>query len=231
MLFHDKRLSGDGTISCARCHNLASRGMDSLPHSIGIADQEGSVNAPTVFNAVFNLAQFWDGRAATLKEQVDGSVTNPIEMGSTWPDVIRKLESDSDYPRLFRNIYADKINKDHVKDAIAAFEQTLVTVNSRFDQYLRGNSSAINHNEKRGYELFKSYGCSACHQGMNVGGNMFQLFGVMNHYLADKKNAIKADLGRFNVTGKDADKYTFKVPSLRLITHTAPISMMVAWQP
>ena len=193
--------------------------------STGIEGRLGLVNAPTVFNAGFNFKQFWDGRAHTLSDQIDGPVQSNIEMESLWPDVVTKLYQDDDYPGLFEQVYADReqtISRGTIKDAIAEFVQSLITPNSRFDRWLAGDEEALSAHEKEGYALFKSYGCVSCHQGANVGGNMFQVFGVINDYFKKRGNITEADLGRFNVTGNIADRHAFKVPSLRMAAHTAP---------
>lgn len=224
-LFHDPRLSKNDTISCATCHDLSAGGDDGQVVSIGIEGRPGLVNAPTVFNSGYNFKQFWDGRAHTLEEQVDGPLQSRIEMESIWPDVVTKLFQDEDYPRLFQEVYpkdAQAISRQNIKDAIAEFQRSLITPNSRFDQWLRGNVGALNEQEKEGYALFKRYGCVSCHQGANVGGNMFQVFGVINDYFRKRGNITDADLGRFNVTGNEVDKHAFKVPSLRMAAHTAP---------
>ncbi len=222
-LFFDPRLSVDNSISCAHCHNLDEKGgADALRHSFGVQGREGLVNAPTVFNSALNSTQFWDGRAKSLEDQVDGSVQAHAEMASTWPQVVEKLRADAEYRRLFLRSYKTDINPANIKHAIAEFERTLLTPNSRFERYLKGDENAINAEEKDGYRLFKSYGCVACHQGRNVGGNMFQVLGVMGDYFSDHKVENKADYGRFNVTGRQEDKYRFKVPSLRLAVLTAP---------
>ncbi len=221
-LFHDTRLSKDNSVSCASCHDLSSGGDDGLTLSVGVEGQSSVVNAPTVFNSGFNFKQFWDGRAHTLEEQVDGPIQSPIEMGSIWPDVVSKLFQDEDYPGLFQQIYPDSINRQNIKDALAQFMRSLTTPDSRFDRWLKGDDSALNGQEKRGYALFKRYGCVSCHQGAAVGGNMFQVFGVINDYFKKRGNITTADLGRFNVTGNEADRHAFKVPSLRMAAHTAP---------
>lgn len=221
-LFHETRLSGDNSISCASCHVLDSGGVDGLPHSFGVNDIEGDINTPTVFNSGLNYSQFWDGRAATLEEQINGPISNPKEMASNWPEVISRLKADQGYAASFAAIYENGINADNIRDAIATFERSLNAVDSRFDQYLRGDDQAITDDERKGYELFKSYGCVACHQGQNVGGNMFQKLGIMGDYFADRGNETEADLGRFNVTRDKMDRHVFKVPSLRLSVLTAP---------
>ena len=222
ILFHDPRLSKDGTVSCASCHVLGSGGGDGRRVSLGIEGREGAINSPTVFNARFNFKQFWDGRADSLEDQVDGPIQSPIEMGSLWPEVVAKLYEDERYPALFQQSYPDGISRKNVKNAIAAFVGSLVTPNSRFDQWLNGNDSALTDHEKQGYALFKNYGCVSCHQGANVGGNMFQVFGVLNEYFKRRGNITEADLGRYNVTGNIADRHSFKVPSLRMAAYTAP---------
>lgn len=221
-LFHEARLSGDNSISCAHCHALDNGGVDGLPHSFGVEGREGPINSPTVFNSNLGFVQFWDGRAATLEAQIEGPVNNPLEMDSNWPDVIGKLSSDPNYAREFRTIYADGITAANIKNAIAEFERSLTTPNSRFDRFLRGDASAISDEEKQGYEVFKEYGCVSCHQGAAVGGNMFQKFGVIGDYFKKRGHLTPADNGRMNVTGKESDKHVFKVPSLRLVTLTAP---------
>lgn len=221
-LFNNPQLSHDNTISCASCHSLSTGGTDLLVHSIGIKGRVGSINAPTVFNSGFNFKQFWDGRAETLEDQIDGPTHAPGEMGSNWTEIISKLNQSPDYIAAFNELYADGIQSRNVKDAIATFERSLSTPNSRFDKFLRGDNGILTNEEKEGYRLFKSYGCASCHQGINVGGNLFQKFGVMGDYFADRGNVTKADLGRFNVTGDPTDRYVFKVPSLRNVALTPP---------
>ncbi len=221
-LFHEPRLSAGNSISCGHCHNLSTNGADGLPRSIGVNDEEGLVNTPTVFNAALHIAQFWDGRAATLEKQVDGPIHNPKEMNSNWPDVVAKLSTDRKYVDAFSRLYADGITSNNIRDAIATFERTLVTLDAPFDRFLRGESNAISAEEKQGYLIFKGHGCASCHQGANVGGNMYQRFGVVKDYFVDHPIVNKADFGRFNVTGLEQDRHVFRVPSLRLVTLTAP---------
>lgn len=221
-LFHDERLSGDNSISCAHCHALDQGGVDGIRHSFGVEGREGPINSPTVFNSGLNFVQFWDGRAVTLEDQVEGPVHAGKEMDSNWSQVIQKLSADKKYPGDFKAIYRDGMTSENIKNAIAEFERSLNTPNSRFDRYLRGEADAISDDEKTGYTLFKDYGCVACHQGSNVGGNMYQTFGVMGNYFKDRGSVTKVDYGRYNVTGNEKDRYVFKVPSLRLVTLTAP---------
>ena len=221
-LFHDPRLSKDSTVSCSNCHDLRFGGDDGRRVSLGIEGRRGVINAPTVFNSGLNFRQFWDGRARTLEEQIDGPVQSPIEMGSLWPEVVAKLYEHESYPARFGALYPDGINRANIKNALAEFVRSLITPNSRFDRWLKGDESALNEREKHGYALFKSYGCVSCHQGANVGGNLFQIFGVLNEYFKRRGNITDADLGRYNVTGNDSDRHSFKVPSLRMAAHTAP---------
>ncbi len=220
-LFHDQRLSHDNSVSCASCHALNRGGVDRLPQAVGINGSMGTVNTPTVFNSGLGFRQFWDGRAATLEEQASGPVHNPIEMGSNWDEVIFKLNQDSEYPQLFREAYGDEIKPEYITDAIAMFERTLLTPDSRFDRYLNGEKNILSDDEKKGYRLFTSYGCVSCHQGVNLGGNMFQRFGVVEGYF-ENRLLKKSDFGRFNVTGREEDRYVFKVPSLRNVAVTPP---------
>jgi len=222
LLFHDPQLSADNTVSCATCHDLKTGGVDRVKFSKGIKGRMGKINTPTVYNSGLLFRQFWDGRAETLEDQVDGPVQNPVEMGSQWPDVLAKLYDDEKYPGMFKAIYEDGITRDNVKNVIAEFQRSLITPNSRFDQYLRGDENAITAREKHGYKLFKRYGCVSCHQGVAVGGNMFQLFGAVNSYFKVRGNITEADMGRFNVTGNPEDKHVFKVPSLRMVALTPP---------
>lgn len=221
-LFKDPLLSKDGSVSCASCHALDKGGVDGRRYSVGINGAAGAVNTPTVFNSGLNFKQFWDGRAETLEAQVDGPLQSAVEMGSEWPDVLGKLRLDASYVRAFRDIYPDGVSRKNVTNAIAEFQRSLITPNAPFDRFLRGDASALSDNEKAGYRNFKDYGCASCHQGVNVGGNMFQRMGVMGDYFADRGGITAADFGRFNVTGDAADKFTFKVPSLRNVARTAP---------
>jgi len=220
-LFHDPLLSRDGSISCAKCHDLSRGGADSVAHSTGINGAEGSINTPTVYNSCLNLAQFWDGRVLSLEQQVEGPITNPVEMGSDWPTLLDRLKN-SPYGAEFNWLYHRDPRREDVEDAIATFERSLVTVGSRFDQWLLGDNNALTPAERKGYDLFKSLGCISCHQGANVGGNMYQKFGFFGNWFIDRGQTSRADLGRFNITGREEDRYVFKVPGLRLVTLTPP---------
>src|SRR6185295_5629112 len=169
----------------------------------------------------FNFRQFWDGRADTLEQQVEGPLLNPKEMKSYWPELLKVVNEDAGYKADFAAIFGELPAREHVTACLAAFLRSLVTV-SRFDKYLRGDANAITEREKQGYELFKRKGCVTCHQGSNAGGNLFSKFGAMGDYFADRGTLQQADLGRFKITGKEEDKYVFKVPSLRNVAKTAP---------
>jgi len=221
-LYHDKRLSGDDTVACATCHGLNTGGVDGKPHSTGVEGQQGGINAPTVLNSALNFVQFWDGRAATLEDQAGGPPLNPKEMKSSWPQIIGKLSKDAAMNAEFQKVFGEGPTPKNITAAIATFERTLITYNSPFDRYLKGDKSALDAEQKKGYELFKSLGCVSCHQGAGVGGNMYQKFGVMGDYFAERGHPTDADNGRFNVTKRPEDMNVFKVPSLRNITLTAP---------
>lgn len=223
ILFHDKRLSKDNTVACSSCHNLKQAGQDGMAVAIGVKGLKGSVNSPTVFNSGFAFRLFWDGRSPTLEDQVGGPIHNPVEMASNWQDVIDKLSKDPQIMARFIEIWEEGISQENIEEAIAEFERSLTTPNSPFDQYLRGDYSALTADEIKGWHLFRDLGCISCHQGVGIGNNMYANLGVMGDYFADRgRPIVDSDLGRFNVTGKDKDKYVFKVPSLRNVALTAP---------
>ncbi|QDF29816.1 cytochrome-c peroxidase [Halarcobacter anaerophilus] len=213
-LFFDTRLSKDNTISCATCHDLSNGGDDGLSVSFGVEGLKGTVNAPTVLNSVFNFRQFWNGRAKSLEEQALGPIENPVEMGNKLDILVRNLQN-TEYKEMFEAIYGSLITKDNLVDAISEFEKTLITPNSRFDKYLLGDEKAITKYEKEGYEIFKNKGCIACHHGVNIGGNHYNKFGAFKEITSD-------NLGRYDITKKEEDKYYFKVPSLRNVALTSP---------
>ncbi len=217
-LFFDPRLSKSGFISCNSCHNLSMGGTDNLKTSIGDRWQQGPINSPTVLNARLNVAQFWDGRAKNLQEQAGGPIANPKEMGFTHELAVDVLRSIPQYVNEFNKVFGSRtVDMGKVTTAIAAFEDTLVTPDSRFDQWLKGNKKALTAQELRGYQTFKTSGCVACHNGPNAGGASFQKMGVVEPY----KTANAAE-GRVGVTGKDADRFLFKVPTLRNVELTYP---------
>lgn len=216
-LFFEKKLSNDNTVSCASCHIIEDGGDDNKQYSTGIDKKIGGINAPTVLNSWFNFVQFWDGRAESLHEQAKGPITNPIEMNSNFNDVINKLQNIPLYQKSFQLIFEDGITQENIVDSIAEFEKQLTTPNSRFDLFLKGKQDALSTKEQQGYKLFKSSGCISCHNGVNIGGNLYQKMGIMKKYEVENMN-----LGKYNITKKHSDKYYYKVPSLRNINLTAP---------
>ena len=217
-LYFDPRLSKSGFISCNSCHNLSMGGSDNLATSIGHNWQKGPINAPTVLNSGMNVAQFWDGRAATLKAQAGGPIANPGEMAFTHELAVEMLATIPGYVIEFQQAFGTPaIDIDRVTTAIAAFEETLVTPNARFDKWLRGDKRALSLEEERGYDLFKASGCTACHNGPAAGGASFRKMGVVEPY----RTSSPAE-GRVAVTGKDADRFNFKVPTLRNVELTYP---------
>ena len=223
-LFHDKRLSVDNTVSCASCHELATAGVDNHQYSHGVNEQLGGVNAPTVYNAVYNFVQFWDGRAVTLADQAAGPPLNPVEMASeSFDDIIAKLNADKKFAKAFKAVYPDGITQANITNAIEEFERTLITPDSRFDKWLRGDDSAITAEELEGYEMFKKYDCATCHNGQNLGGLSYELMGLRNHYFADRGLELThEDNGRYKETQNERDRHRFKVPGLRNVEHTWP---------
>lgn len=223
-LFHDPRLSIDNTVSCSTCHALETAGVDNHQYSHGVNDQLGGVNAPTVYNAVYNFVQFWDGRAATLAAQAAGPPLNPVEMASpSFDDIIAKLKADREFSKAFNAVYPDGLTEANITDAIEEFERTLITPNSRFDKWLLGDDSALTADELNGYELFKQYDCATCHVGQNLGGQSYELMGLRKHYFADRGLELTVeDNGRFKETQDERDRHRFKVPGLRNVEHTWP---------
>lgn len=220
ILFADPRLSIDDQVSCLSCHRLDLGGADRQTRSIGATGVPTKVNTPTVFNVAYNFRFNWNGQFETLEAQIAGLVENV--MGISWEQIIPKLQQVPDYVQRFNTIYAGGITSRNVIDAIAVYERSLNTPNSRFDQLLSGDYTALTVEEREGYRLFKSYGCVSCHQGVNVGGNLFQTFGVVGDYFTDRGNITPADYGRYNVTGSENDRFVFRVPSLRNVAITPP---------
>ena len=223
-LFHDTRLSVDNTVSCASCHALETAGVDNHQYSHGVDDQLGGVNAPTVFNAVYNFVQFWDGRAKTLADQAAGPPLNPVEMASeSFDQIINKLKADKKFVKEFTAVYPDGLTAENLTDAIEQFERTLVTPNSAFDKWLRGDDAALAADELEGYELFKKYDCATCHVGPNLGGQSYELMGLRRHYFAERGLELThEDNGRYKETQLERDRHRFKVPGLRNVEHTWP---------
>ncbi|MDD0823383.1 cytochrome-c peroxidase [Mannheimia sp. AT1] len=222
-LFFDGRFSADGSIECHTCHQLDKGGTDRLQTSTGIEGKKGGINAPTVYNAAFNILQFWDGRADSLATQAEGPPLNPVEMGSeNWEDIIAKFEADDEFKQRFLSIYPN-ITKETLTDAIAEFEKTLITPNSAFDRYLKGDENAMTEAQKRGYESFQNAKCDTCHTGIAMGGQSFEYMGLYDDYFKARGTPITADdQGRYSQTKDPRDMHRFKVPTLRNIALTAP---------
>jgi len=218
LLFFDKRLSADGTVSCASCHNSNFGFSDALSVSVGIRGQKGRRSAPTIINAAYTDAAgplFWDGRAESLEEQALGPITNPIEMGNTIENVVTLINGRTGYRALFFQAFADSVaTAERIAKAIASFERTIISRNARFDRYLAGDQSALTSQEKRGLDIFMGEGhCINCHNGPNLTDNKFHNIGVEGGVV---------DLGRFEVTQHPSDLYRFRTPTLRNIEKTAP---------
>lgn len=218
LLFNDTRLSANGEISCASCHNINKGGMDVNNPSVGVSGEPLDRNSLTVWNTRFNFLHMWDGRASSLKQQALMPMRDKREMAITTVQIKKLLTSDAQYKKLFNEFYNGKTAMRNVADALAEFQSSLIAINAPFDRFLRGDKRAITAQQKNGYKLFKSYGCVACHQGTNVGGNMLQKFGVVSSLSEQHKK----DLGRYNVSKLERDKHVFRVPSLRMAMYTAP---------
>lgn len=223
-LYYDTRLSKTGNNSCNSCHNLKTFGVDNKATSTGDAGKNGDRNSPTTLNAAFHATQFWDGRAKTIEEQAGMPIMNPVEMAIPSKAFLeKKLGGIDEYIKAFAAAFPGEkapLTYDNLQNAIGAFERTLVTP-TRFDAYLGGNMAALTTAEKDGMRLFISTGCTACHTGVALGGNMFQKFGLLADY-HPLTGSTNADEGRKAVTKQDADRDMFKVPSLRNIAKTHP---------
>lgn len=217
-LFHSTLLSKDNTISCASCHMITLGGDDGFAVSTGVNDQLGQRNSPTVLNAVFNFRQFWDGREQNLALQIEGPVHNPVEMATSWPEVIAKLKADPYFLSAFKNISRLGVTKPNIVKALVTFEQSLVTPNAPIDRYLLGEKQALSQQQIRGLDKFIRFGCATCHQGKNIGGNFYQKLGRLDEIPVK----LKLDLGLYEFSKDPADKFTFKVPSLRNVAETGP---------
>ena len=221
MLFHDVRLSRGDVLACSSCHLLAEGGDDNRARSPGWDGELLSFNAATVFNAALSFRLNWRGNFRTLEEQNEAVLLDRNLMNTTWAELLPKLRADAAYREAFATAYGSEPLPEHVLDALATFQRSLVTPDARFDRHLRGERDAITPEERRGYELFKDYGCIACHQGVNVGGNLFQQFGIFYDPFSQWPLRT-ADFGRFTITGAADDRFVFRVPSLRNVAITAP---------
>lgn len=223
-LYYDKRLSKDENVSCNSCHDLERYGVDNLPTSPGDEGETGDRNSPTVLNAALHFVQFWDGRAKDVEEQAGGPILNPVEMGIPNEEfLLERLSGIEEYQTMFREAFPDQDNPltyGNIQNAIGAFERTLLTP-SDFDRYLEGDISALDEQQKKGLEKFIDNGCTTCHMGVLLGGNMYHKFGVYDEYW-EHTQSEKIDEGLASVTGKEAQKFMFKVPSLRNVEKTYP---------
>ena len=220
-LFLDPRLSSNGQVSCESCHHIFINGAESIPSSIGVHG-EGPRNSPTLFNISLNTRFFWDGRAASLEQQLDGPIHNPLEMDSNWTDIIQFLTSSEHYSKRFKQEYNGDITEKTIKNALVTFMTTLNTPDAPFDHYLKGDKDAISQVAINGWDKFQQLGCVFCHQGQNVGGNLFQKFGNLSALETQFGDSVTDDLGRFDITGDINDRHVFRVPSLRNVAITAP---------
>lgn len=221
-LYYSNFFSKNNDRSCASCHILQQGGADNLPRYKEINHKIGNIQTPTVLNASLNFRQFWNGRVKTLIGVVDDHLQDPTIFANDWPVVIDRFTQDEDFAAAFKKSYEQEPNQQNIKDALHVFLLTLLTPNSPFDRYLKGDNNAISAEAKKGFRLFKEYGCITCHEGPNFGGNLFQKMGIYQDYFATQSHLNEADLGRFSVTGKEEDKFVFKVPSLRNVALSAP---------
>ena len=247
LLFEDVRLSRDGSLSCASCHNLSYAGADIRGISVGIGGEVLRRNAPSVYNAVFNFRQMWDGRARTLQEQVSVVMTSVAEMDTDWEKTTRLLQADPLVSVRFEQVFGEAVSKENVIEALAAFESTLVTLDTPYDRYLAGNENALDVIQRQGLELFRSLGCNSCHDGPHLGGNQFQHMALFFEFGSDHDlvqvggesgmsygeeheddhdeelgGYEQVDTGRFEVTRLEEDRLVFKVPNLRNVALTPP---------
>lgn len=221
-LFFDTRLSKNGQIACASCHQLDAGGDDNMIFGISISADQHIINTPSIFNARYNFRQNWDGSAKTLADQVNMAMSSHHDFNNSWNNVVLKLISDEAFSDSFNKVYNDGITEENLIDAIVEFEKTLVTPDSKFDQHLRSEEDILSEQEVEGYRVFKELGCISCHQGINIGGNLYQKFGVFYNYIAERGDIKKSDYGRMNKTERLMDAFVFKVPSLRNVAVTAP---------
>lgn len=221
-LFHDPRLSHGDRVACASCHELDRGGDDGLVRAVSAAGAALDFNTPTVFNAGSNFRLNWRGNFRTFEEHNEAVLLDAALMNTTWDEVLSKLRADPGYSQGFNAAYRAPPDRENVLDALAVFQRSLVTPNAPFDRYLNGDPEAITPEEQQGFRLFRDYGCAACHQGVNVGGNLFQKFGVFANPFAGRKTLTEGDLGRLTITGRDRDRQVFRVPSLRNVAVTAP---------
>jgi cytochrome c peroxidase len=226
-LYADTIMSVDGTLTCFSCHDLKKGGTDGLAKSQVSTRNSGKINTGTIFNLAFNFRFNWNGKFVTLLNHVNGPVTGKDVMGISWPTLLKRVGEVEAYRRAFDEIYNDGLTTENIRDAVTEYQLSLVTPNATFDRFVRGEKESLNKQELLGYGLFKSLGCASCHQGINIGGNLFAKIGVIGNYFVDRENAGRgpmqeADYGRYLVTKKEQDRHVFRVPSLRNIACTHP---------
>jgi len=221
-LFREPGLSGDGKVACTDCHHESHGWADDSAHSRALDRPESPVNVPTMYNVRYLYKLAWNGKYETLESHVDALMVNPKVMASSWEIATKHLAEIPRYRQRFAKVFRDGLTPNNVREAILDYERSLVTPNAPFDRYLRGDAQAVSAEVKEGYAMFKSYGCSSCHQGVAIGGNVFERFGVLRDFFADRGHFDSADLGRFNVTQREQDRFVFRVPSLRNVALTAP---------
>lgn len=231
MLYFDPRLSKTGTVSCNSCHNVMGGGEDNRAVSVGIDGKVGNRSSPTVWNSAFLSVQFWDGRAKSLEEQAKGPIENPVEMGATHKLVVDRISKIEEYQKLFKKAFGGRkpINIDNIAKAIAAYERTLITPNSPFDRYIKGDKKAMTSEQIKGMQKFQEIGCTSCHSGPNFSGpalpegqGFFMKFPTFPGTEYEKKYKLTEDTGRHSVTKAEEDKHMWRVPTLRNVALTAP---------
>ena len=233
MLYHDPRISSTGSVACASCHSVMGGGTDNRSVSMGVHGKTGRRNAPTVWNAAFQSAQFWDGHSPNLEDQAKGPVTNPVEMGmKDWGATVKRLRAIPGYKTPFARVFGgdDPVTDDNAAKAIAAYERTLITPDSPYDRYVKGNKAALNAQQLRGMQRFEKTGCATCHSGPAFNGvtafpaaqGVFRKFPTFTDSAYVKKYGLVADQGRYETTKRSEDRHMWRVPTLRNLGETAP---------
>lgn len=220
-LYFDQRLSGDHTVACADCHSLEKGGADGKAKTKLPGRGFTAVNVPTTFNVAFDFRFAWSGKWLDVAQQIDAAIASPDAMQGSWTQAVETLRNEESYEKQFSSIYQEGMTEQSMRDALATYTLALITPGSAFDLFLEGTGT-LSDDAQRGYAMFRDFGCISCHQGINIGGNMFQRFGVMRDYFADRGDIQDADLGLYNTTKDPRDKHVFRVPSLRNVALTAP---------
>ncbi len=221
-LFKEPLLSGDGKVSCSSCHRADHGLADTAPHSFVAGRPEAPVNTPGLYNVRYLYKLNWSGKFDSIETQLDALIRNPDVMASSWDGIAKRLADVPAYRDKFGSLFQDGLTPKNVRRVMVEYERSLVTPNSAFDRFLAGDLAALSVEAKHGYALFKGDGCASCHQGIAIGGNLFQRFGVVRDYFVDRGNITRGDWGRFNVTAREEDRFVFRVPSLRNVALTAP---------